>query len=113
MIVEDETLVRVMAESVLQEAGHQTLSAATLAEAQALFHSDEQFDLIFTDVTLANYSEGGIAVGRLATQYRPGMPILYTSGRELTDDMKAERSAFLPKPYTAQDLKQAVAEILD
>ena len=43
-------------------------------------------------------------------------PVLYTSGRSATDGMKslfAERSAFLSKPYTVQQLTSAVANLLD
>ena len=40
-----------LAESVLQQAGHDTLSAGTLVEAQTIINSkDEKFDLVFTDV---------------------------------------------------------------
>ena len=35
-LMEDETQVRVLAEAILKEAGHQTLSAANVAEALAL-----------------------------------------------------------------------------
>jgi DNA-binding NtrC family response regulator len=115
MIVEDEMQVLMLAESVLQEAGHETVSASTVAEAQAIIHSDEEFDLVFTDIGLVDQLEGGITIGQLARQARPTTPILYTSGRGLTDGMKslfAERSAFLPKPYTAPQLLEAVDDLL-
>ena len=57
LIVEDETQVLRLAESVLQQAGHDTLSAATVAEAQAIINSDEKFDLVFTDVQLVVLSQ--------------------------------------------------------
>lgn len=107
--------VLMLAELVLQEAGHETVSASTVAEAQAIIHSDEEFDLVFTDIGLVDQLEGGITIGRLAMQARPATPILYTSGRGLTDGMKslfAERSAFLPKPYTAPQLLEAVDDLL-
>jgi PleD family two-component response regulator len=53
VIVEDEIQVLMLAESVLQQAGHDTVSASTVAEAQALINSkDEKFDLVFADVEL-------------------------------------------------------------
>jgi len=115
LIVEDELQVLTLAVSILQDVGHETLSASTVAEAQAIIHSDEKIDLVFSDVGLSNQPEGGITVGQLVGQARPGTPILYTSGRALTDGMKSlfvERSAFLSKPYTAQQLIDAVNEIL-
>jgi CheY-like chemotaxis protein len=86
-----------------------------VAEGQAIIHSAENFDMVFTDVTLANHDEGGINIDQMVGQERRGTPILYTSGRALTDGMKslfAERSAFLPKPYTPQQLTEAIADLL-
>jgi len=116
VIVEDETQVLMLAESVLQQAGHDTVSAGTVAEAQAVINSkDEKFDLVFADVQLGNHEEGGITIGKLVGQVRKGTPVLYTSGRPATDGMETlfvEPSAFLPKPYTAQQLTEAVADLL-
>jgi CheY-like chemotaxis protein len=103
LVVEDEPTVLVLGESVLQRAGYETLTAGTLAEAQAVIHSDQKLDLVFTDITLPENPEGGLQMGQLVRQARPGVPVLYTSGRALTDGMKelfVERSSFLPKPYT-------------
>jgi hypothetical protein len=47
-----------------------------------------------------------------AGRARSGVRVLYTSGRLATDGMQSlfvERSAFLSKPYTAQQLTEAVA----
>jgi DNA-binding NtrC family response regulator len=115
LIVEDEAQVLILAESVLQRAGYETLTAATVAEAQAIINSDEELDVVFTDVTLANHPEGGITIGQLVEKSRQGVPVLYTSGRELTDGMKSlfkSNGAFLPKPYTEHALTAAVANLL-
>jgi DNA-binding NtrC family response regulator len=115
LIVEDQVQVLVLAESVLQEAGHETISAGTVAEAQAIIHSNNRLDLIFTDIGLGNLAEGGITIGQSVGQSRSGTPVLYTSGRPATDGMQslfAEPSAFLPKPYTAQELTDAVTNLL-
>jgi DNA-binding NtrC family response regulator len=116
VIVEDDTQVLTLAESILQQAGYDTVSASTVAEAQALINSKHaSFDLVFTDVELGNHKEGGLTIGKLLGDARKGTPVLYTSGRPLTDGMQslfAEPSAFLPKPYTVDQLTEAVAELL-
>jgi len=115
LVVEDEPTVLVLGESVLQRAGYETLTAGTLAEAQAVIHSDQKLDLVFTDITLPDNPEGGLQVGQLVRQARPGVPVLYTSGRALTDGMKelfVERSSFLLKPYTDEQLITATAGLL-
>ena len=71
--------------------------------------------MVITDVELGNHKEGGLAIGKTLGGTRKGTPVLYTSGRTLTDGMQSlfvEPSAFLPKPYTAQQLTEAVAALL-
>jgi hypothetical protein len=65
---------------------------------------------------LGDETEGGITIGTLLQETRPGTPVLYTSGRLLTDEMKSlfvEPNAFLPKPYTAPELKEAIDKMLE
>ena len=115
LIVEDEVVIRVLTESVLQNAGYETLSAGTLAEAQALIHADQKFDVVFTDINLTDGLEGGLQVGQLTRQARPGTPVLYTSGKPLTDGMKelfVEPSEFLEKPYTNDQIIDALARLV-
>jgi CheY-like chemotaxis protein len=52
LIIEDEDQVRVLAESVLREHEHRTLSASTAEQALALLESEEVIDLLFTDIGL-------------------------------------------------------------
>ena len=52
LVVEDEPTILLLAESVLQHAGYETLTASTLAEAQAILNSDQPLNLIFTDIQL-------------------------------------------------------------
>jgi len=115
LIVEDEAQVRVLAEAVLQGAGYETLSAATVAEALAVIHSDRDIDVVFADIRLMDQPEGGLQVGQGAAQSRPGLPVVYTTGRGVTDGMIAlfaEPNAFLAKPYTPEQLIGTVADVL-
>ena len=115
LIVEDEAPILVLVESILQQAGYETLTSSTLAEAQAIIHSDQPVDLVFTDITLGEDHEGGLQVGQMARQARPKTPVVYTSGRGLTDGMKSlfvEQSLFVPKPYTNEQVVEAVASLL-
>jgi CheY-like chemotaxis protein len=87
----------VLVESILQQAGYETLTASTLPEAQAIIHSDQPVDLVFTDINLGEDREGGLQVGQMIWQSPSKTPGVYTSGRGLTDGMKTlfvERSPF-------------------
>jgi len=107
LIVEDEAQVRVLAESYLQNQGHETLSAANLDEGLAVLASKE-IDLLFTDIDLQGDLQAGLTLAQRAIERHPGLRVLYTTGHAVTDGMKAlfvEHSAFLPKPYTIDQLQ--------
>jgi DNA-binding NtrC family response regulator len=116
LIVEDEALILVLAVSVLQAAGYDTVSASTVAEAVAIIEDPEQnLDLLFTDLGLANQADGGLAVGQTMAKSRPGLPVVYTTGRGVTEgivEQFVQPSRFIPKPYTDQQLVSAAADLL-
>jgi DNA-binding NtrC family response regulator len=115
LVVEDEDQVRVLAESILQEAGHFTLSAGNVEEALALLQSAQPIDALFIDLGMHDDAHAGIAVAREAAKARPGLPVLYTTGRGITDGMKAQfvkPYGFLAKPYTLEDLTTALHNII-
>lgn len=117
LIVEDEALILVLAVSILEAAGYDTVSASTVAEAVAIIEDPQQkLDLLFTDLALADQTEGGLAVGQTVAKYRPGLPVVYTTARMVTGSI-ANRfvapSKFIPKPYTDKQLVSAATELLD
>jgi CheY-like chemotaxis protein len=63
LIVEDEPQVLILAESVLQGAGYETISSSTVAEALAIVESDRHIDVLFTDLGLGDQVEGGLTLG--------------------------------------------------
>ena len=112
LIVEDEDQVRVLAESFLEDQGHRVLSAGTPAGALALLQSSPAIDLLFTDLDLKGDVHAGIELADAAVKLRPGLKVLYTTGRAITDGMKARfvpGSAFLPKPYTVDQLRMSLS----
>jgi CheY-like chemotaxis protein len=50
LLVEDEEQVRVLAQSYLEEQGHQVLSAGTPDGAMAILRRTAHVDLLFTDM---------------------------------------------------------------
>jgi CheY-like chemotaxis protein len=112
LIVEDEAQVRVLSESFLQEQGHQTLSAASPEEALAVLDGSPGVDILFTDIDLRGDAQAGLTLAQAAVQRGRDVKVLYTSCHALTDGMKAlfvEDSAFLPKPYTIDQLQAVLA----
>jgi DNA-binding NtrC family response regulator len=72
-------------------------------------------DLLFTDIGLQQDSEAGLQLARDVAARRPGLPVLYTTGQGVTDGtraMFAEPFGFVPKPYTPDDLKTVLSNLL-
>ena len=115
LIVEDDAFVLMLAESILREVGYETTLANTVTQAQTVIDSPGRVDLVFTDVQLGEDTQGGVTVGKLVGQTRSGTPVLYSSGCSTAESVhsgSADRSAFLSKPYTAQELTTAVSKLL-
>jgi CheY-like chemotaxis protein len=107
LLAEDDDQVRVLAESYLEEHGHEVLSAGTAPGVVALLDKSSQVDLLFTNVDLKGEIAAGIELAHEAVNRIPDLKVLYTTKRSLTDGMKArfvKNSAFLPKPYTVEQL---------
>jgi len=115
LIVEDEEQVRVLAESIIRDRGHTTLSAGTPEQAIALLESDQKIELLFTDLGLHEDLQAGLTLAQEAVKRTPHLPVLYTTGQGITDGMRAlfvERNGFIAKPYTADQLYTAIDNLL-
>ena len=107
LLADDEDQVRLLAESYLEEQGHDVLSAGTAAGALALLDKTAQVDVLFTNVDLKGEIAAGFELAHEAARRKPYLKVFYTTERSLTDGMKArfvKNSAFLPKPYTVEQL---------
>jgi DNA-binding NtrC family response regulator len=114
LVVEDDEQVRVLAEALLQDGGHETLSAATAEQALALIQEEHRIDLLFTDLGLGDDTQAGLALATEARQRRPDLQVLYTTGQGVTDGLKAlfvDPYGFLAKPYTPDQLQVAIQNL--
>ncbi len=71
--------------------------------------------MLFTDInlpdTIADAIVDGLELARCAVQFNPGLRVIYTTGDVPTDGMIAlfvDGSIFLQKPYTRDQLKEAI-----
>ena len=115
LVLEDDEQVRVLAEGILQDNGHEVLTAGTREEALALLKTDQQIDLLFTDIRLAGVDQDGLEVAQQARALRPKIRALYTTGAGVSDGTRAlfvDGWVFLAKPYTPDDLIKAVGNAL-
>jgi CheY-like chemotaxis protein len=115
LIVEDDVFICAIAELMIRDWGHHTLSAGDVDEALTLLRSPQQIDALFTDIYLKNSVLGGCELAHQAIELRPKLRVLYTTGNFVTDKMKAlfvEGRHFLRKPYTPDQLQDSVEHLL-
>jgi CheY-like chemotaxis protein len=115
LIVEDDVFIRQIAELMIEDCGHNTLSATDVDEALSVLRSHQHIDALFTDISLKTAALGGYELAREAIKLWPKLRVLYTTGNSVTDKMKAlfvEGAHFLPKPYTEHHLQDAVGKLL-
>jgi CheY-like chemotaxis protein len=115
LIVEDDVFIRATAEMMIQDSGHDTLSAGNIDEALSLLRSPQHIDALFTDIYLQKAILGGCELARQALLLRPNLRILYTTGNYVTDKMKAlfvGGTLFLTKPYSPNQLQDSVKSLL-
>jgi PAS domain S-box-containing protein len=111
LVVEDEDAVRGIARRVLERAGFRVLVARHGADAlTVLANADTPVDLLLTDMVMPEM--GGLELAVRAVEQVPSIRIILMSGYTDADVGaigRAERvEGFLPKPFTAESLLEAV-----
>jgi two-component system cell cycle sensor histidine kinase/response regulator CckA len=115
MLVEDKEAVRILTERILTDAGYRVRIAADGLEALALHADDDQVDVLVTDIVMPGLSGQELADG--LRQQRPGLPVVFVSG--YTEDYVVEEArregatAFVEKPFSADQLLAAVRAVLE
>jgi CheY-like chemotaxis protein len=115
LIVEDDSFIRDDAEFMIQDWGHNTLSACDVDEALSLLRASHQIDALFTDIYLKKAVLGGYELAHQAIKLQLNLRVLYTTASTINDKMKTmfvEGAHFLQKPYTHIQLKDAVESLL-
>ncbi|WP_005036820.1 CHASE domain-containing protein [Holophaga foetida] len=115
LLAEDEPALRETAQQMLERLGMEVLVAADGEEAWSLFQAHrEQVSIALLDLTMPRRS--GVEVYGLIRSVAPDLPVIICSGfsREAMPELKdaSERRVFLAKPYTFEQLEQALRKVL-
>ncbi len=114
LLVEDEPMVRTVAERALTRHGYKVVTATNGEEAlDRLADPDVSVDLLISDVVMPLMD--GPTMVREARKTYADMPILFMSGyaeEQLRKSIDIEHVAFLPKPFSVQELAEAVRKAL-
>jgi CheY-like chemotaxis protein len=100
----------------LHSLGYRTIQARDGAAGLACLHSRAAVDLLLTDIIMPGGMDGW-ALAEAATQLRPGLKVLLTSGFNVgaASSMPPERAPIdlLDKPYRKEELARRVRSVLD
>lgn len=116
LVVDDDALVREYVWALLTSLNYRVTTAANGEDALALLATDQQVDLLFTDLLM----EGGVNGWQLAERartLRPDLPILFTSAYPESVAAPAQGALkdinLLRKPYRPRDLSIAVSAAVE
>ena len=110
LVVDDESLVLTMAETILSDFGYKVLTANNGQKALALLNQpDTKVDLVITDLVMPGM--GGRELMERIRQLDPGLPVMPTSGYVLPEDKK-NSAGYLQKPFTSTELLMKVKAAL-
>lgn len=113
LLVEDEDMVRAVAERALSRQGYKVLTANDGEQGLEVLAGDEKIDLLISDVVMPNM-DGPSMVAR-ARHSHPDLPVLFMSGyaeEQLRKSIDIANVAFLPKPFSVSQLAEAARDAL-
>ena len=113
LIVEDEDMVRAVAERALARQGYVVETACDGEEGLARFADGKRYDLIVSDVVMPNMD--GPAMARQLRARYGDVKILFMSGyaeEQLRESINLDNVYFLPKPFSVQQIAEAVRDAI-
>jgi two-component system cell cycle sensor histidine kinase/response regulator CckA len=115
LIIDDEEMIRDLAQKILMRAGFDVLSAPTGQSGVQLYAERySQIDLVLLDLTMEDMP--GLETLKKLREVSPDLPCLISSGHapggyELPEELN-HNVYFLQKPYRANQLTEAVNQML-
>ena len=115
LVVDDDRNIRRMLATALEAAGYQVVEAGGAAPALARLAAAPPVDLVLTDVRMEKMD--GIQLLEQIKQLRPAIPVIimtaFGSIPAAVEAMRLGAHDYLPKPFSAQQIRQTVARALE
>ena len=115
LVVEDDPHVRQMSCEALKELGYAVYEASSAEDALTVFGALDRVDVLFTDIVMGGMS--GRELADLLRLKQPSLRTLYTTGYTrnavVHNGVLDPGVAFLPKPFTVEDLALKLRAVLD
>jgi len=115
LLADDDEIIRDVSHQILQMCGYNVLEAADGVEALSIFRENQDcISLLLTDMSMPKMS--GRELARQVCSIRPDAKVLYMSGylddAVIRQGSAGDRTYFLQKPFSIEDLSKMVRDIL-
>jgi len=112
LVVEDDSLLRMDAVQMIEEAGFQVLEADNADQAIALLEQRSDINVVFTDIQMPG-SMDGFKLAHAIRDRWPPVKIIATSGYflEMTSNLP-EGGRFIAKPYNIERITALIREMM-
>lgn len=115
LLVDDEESMRNTTGEVLESLGYKVLQAEDGEKALEIFKNNKNIiDMVLTDIVMPRM--GGIALAKAIRQCNHTVPIIFATGynkeHAIASETKIDKSAFVEKPYSFQDLSQLIRSLI-
>lgn len=116
LLVDDDEVITGVIAKMVKTMGHQTILTHSGQEAIAIFRENQDsIDLVIMDIVMPDL--GGDQAIKTIAEMNPEIKAILVSGfieaKNIQSNMPGDQQIFLQKPFTRNDLKQAINRMLD
>ena len=110
LVVEDDTLIRLGALDLVENAGCVAVEASNADEAIRILESRPDIRLVFTDIDMPG-SMDGLKLSHYVRNRWPPIHIIVASGKAIVAESELPAGArFFPKPYQHEPIAAAIVQ---
>jgi CheY-like chemotaxis protein len=116
LVVEDDHMVRSLAEETLSDGGYKVTDASSAEQAIELLDAEDPgYRSLVTDINLGSNTLTGWDVARRAREIEPELPVVYMTGAAASEwaSQGVPNSILLTKPFAPAQLLTAVSQLLN
>jgi DNA-binding NtrC family response regulator len=114
LVVDDELILCQSVEKILKRKGHKVDAVTSVADALKSLDAGNRYDLIVADLMMPQ--AGGVELLSVIQSSWPELPVLIITGfssiSSAVETTKLGAAGYLPKPFTPEELENAVASAI-
>ncbi|MBA3810093.1 MAG: response regulator [Caulobacteraceae bacterium] len=113
LVVEDESLIRMLLADAFDDAGFIVLEAGGADEAVSIFGARQDIAVVVTDLRMPGTMDG-LGLAGWMCEHAPSIPIIITSGVAAPTDAAANPCVvhIVSKPYNPSDVVDLAADLI-